>query len=560
MAYRFVFHYSTLGVNPMTAFVDTAAAEHRAAVNAALPKTFVPLGGKMYFAVGNTVRVYDPADGSVTTLGTVADTTIYCGTTSSDGKVVFGTHPQGRAVLLDPVTGTLTDYGRTDVDGGTQYAYSIGADAGYIYVGLGQDPWYLGIVNRSTGEKTLYYKDSELDAVNVARAVDGTLWYGTDKLIGGAPVAGQQKPAEVPWYEQSGANIDATTWAARIGYEVDLDEADAYTNKPPVIRWRAVGAQDWTEYAPQNVPLTPQTIFRVYPYDANRVLCLSNGYGPVYLYNTTTKAVEVLGSPQRSLYAASKIGTKWYLSGYPAATYEYDPAQPWTLSKSSADHSTTNPRAVAPFSKYHEFSVAGSDGRLYVGVRHERDSVGGEMGWYDPSDDSTGSVRDPLAAWSPRGLVAVGDRIVWSGNSLEGDPGTLFVFNVSDPATVERTIQPHSDLAYTSAGCIVAVSETDVIGLSGVRAYRVNVVTGAEVWRVTLPGDVMADVGYRNRQAEVAPDGNLYFYIGADVYRLVPSVGALTRVCDGGAQGVIMWHGARAFVYTTTRLRELVIV
>jgi hypothetical protein len=267
----------------------------------------------------------------------------------------------------------------------------------------------------------------------------------------------------------------------------------------------------------------------------------------------------VLGSPQNSLYAALPHGGKWYLSGYPSATYEYNPAQPWTLTDTTTDHTATNPRRLPlQIGKYHYFSAAGSDGRVYVAANHERDSVGGELGWCDPADDATGSLREPLARWAPCGLAAVGTRIVYSGNSLDGEEGTLFVVSVSDPATIERTITPLTGLPYDEAGYIVRVSDTDVVGVAGFNAYRVNVVTGVRLWLVTLPEQAMGGFNTFNRRAELAPDGYIYFYGGTSVYRLNADTGTLRLVAENaGAQGLITWRGGTAYIYGTTELRRI---
>lgn len=557
MARKLAFSYSDQAMTVLEIVdADTGTATRGSLVGLIAPKTAVPSGGFLYVAARNRLYRCDPVNGGAVLMGAVQDSSLYCGAAAPDGVLFFGSYPGGRVLGYDPAAESVIDYGRMDTDGPIQYAYSIAADETHVYVGLGQSPWYLAVLNRATGERTLHFKDESISTRHVERAEDGTLWYGADKLVDGELVSGQTKTAVIPYYEQSGANIDKTTWAARIGYEVNLDDAVPLTNKPAVIRWRAVGEQTWQEYAPAAPPLYPQVIHRVYPFDSTRLLCLSAAYGPVYLYTPATKQVEILGSPTRSLYAASKIADKWYFSGYPAATYEYDPAQPWTLTDSSADHAQTNPRSVFPVSKYHEYSAVGSDGRLYVAVRHERDSVGGELGWYDPTTEQGGSLREPLARWYPRGFAAVGSKIVYSGGNLDGLDGRLFVFDVSDPAAVEREITPLQDFA--SAGCIIGVGGTDVIGLANVAAYRQNVVTGAEIWRVALPNGAMDAIEYRSRKAEIAPDGLVYFYIGTSIYALDPADGTLTvAVEDGGAQGVITRHNGTAYIYGTTELRRI---
>jgi len=294
---------------------------------------------------------------------------------------------------------------------------------------------------------------------------------------------------------------------------------------------------------------------RVYAYDANRLLCLSGEYGPVYLYTPATKEIEYLGIPTYSLYDAIKIGTKWYLSGYTAVTLEWDPAQPWTLTDSTIDRTTSNPRQVLGVHKYHYYSTEGSDGLLYVGVSHLRDSVGGDLGWFNPADDSVGHLREGFEDWNPRGVVAVGDSIVYSGNSLSGAEGQLIVFDTATKTIVDA-ITPLSGEGNTSAGWIIAI-EGDIIGISDLWAYRVTVATGATVWKVSLPAWAFNDLRWYDRRAEIGPDGLIYLYLGTVIYSLDPATGATAKVVDDLATGNIMWHEGTAYIYGRTNLRKL---
>ena len=559
MAYNLVFTYTANGKPFSLVIINTGTGEGRTVSVASapfFPKTAVPHDGKLYFNANAALYVYDPSDGSATLLGT-ASNTLYAGTVAPDGVLFYGTYPEGRLIEYDPATDTFTDHGRMDADGPNQYVYSIGADADYVYCGMGQDPWYLAVYNRATGDKTLYFKDEPGGTRHVERGVDGTLWYSSYKLIGGEPVSGQTKPGMLPWYWQSGANIELTSWPDEIGYEVNLDDANPLTDKNAVIRWRQVGAEDWNTYEPAELPMNALVIHRLYRFDDTRLLGITREYGPVFLYDVETHELEVLGWPQYSLYDAVAIGGKWYFVGYPAATLEYNPAQPWTLTDSSHDETTTNPRKIFPVDKYHHYCVAGSDGRLYIAATHERDSVGGELGWYDPATEEGDTLRDPLARWNPVGLAAVGTKIVYAGSSLDGLDGTLFVFDVSDPTTVEREIVPLPDLEYTSPGYIIAVSATDVVGIAGTVAYRWNVVDDEQVWRIALPAQAMGNILTVNRRAEIAPDGMIYFYAGSAIYRLNPDDGALEKVLADATQGQIMWHGDTGFIYGAAQLRRL---
>lgn len=561
MSYNLLAFYEESGTNPAWVHIDTAAGEARTLLNMTghWGKSAVPFGGKLYFGSGNTVKEFDPTTGGLRTVGTSSDSTIYTGCRAPDGILYFGTHDDGMLIEYNPTTDTFADLGRMDLEGpGYQYSYSLAADEDFVYVGLGQSPWYLGVYNRATGEKTLYFKNGG-GSSGVSVGVDGTVWYGNYKMVDGTPESGHVKPEMIPSYWQSGANSDHLTWPEEIGYEIDLTDANPLPDAPAKIRWRAANGT-WLEHAAPTLPLASQVLKRVYSFDATRLLIITAAYGPMALYTPSTGEIEILGWTDKSLYDAVEHDGLWHLSGYAGVTITWDPSQPWTVTPDNqiTNGEITNPIYGCGIAKYHHYSAVGSDGLIYIGVTHERDSVGASLGWYNPATPgaSVQRIREGLERWYPRGVAAVDSLIVMSTQSMDGLDGELVVLDTTTKIVIDRQT-PLADLAYTSTGTIVRVSDTDLVGVIGTAAYRWNVASNTQVWRVTLPAAAMAGVSTIDRRIEVAPDGKIYFFIGTKIYALDPTDGAVVTVCNENVQGNVFWHQGQMYVYGTTKLRRL---
>lgn len=515
---------------------------------------------------------YTPATGVMRTIGPCPDRDFYASCISLDGRVFWGTYPNAHVVEYNPATDEIIDHGSADPSfDGPHYGYYIGVDPActHVYLGLGHLPWYLAVLDLATGEYTLHFKDEGDVNSGIGTAADrSAVWYVRHKLngttqrytlSGGAltPTDDPSPPA-LPYAYHSGVDYSVSEWQARHNVIINLNEATSTTSKPnPIVRWKAPEDEGWQEAVIDAPALKDVVIKRVYPYDATRLLCLSAEYGPVYLYTPATGNIEQLGFPQYSLYDARKIGSKWYLNGYTAATLEWDPAQPWSLVTSSPDQTITNPRKVLSVHKYHHYSVE-YNGVLYVAVNHLRDSVGGDIGWYDPQTGENGHLREGFEVWGATGLAVCGDVLVYGGESIEGNDAQLIVFDPATKSIVDR-ITPLPGEAFAEAGWLIAAGG-DVIGITGNRAYRVTVATGARVWAVTLPGAAFGTSATADQRAEISPvDGMIYLYSGDAIYKLNPADGTIFRVLGDSTPGAIMWHGNAAYIYGTTNLRRLVL-
>lgn len=515
---------------------------------------------------------YTPATGVMRTIGPCPDRDFYASCISLDGRVFWGTYPNAHVVEYNPATDEIIDHGSADPSfDDAQYGYYIGVDPActHVYLGLGQQPWYLAVLDLSTGEYTLHFKADGDSAGGISEATDGSaVWYTRRKangtyerytLSGGAvTLATDPAPPAKPYGTTTGVDFVVSEWTTRHGVIINLDDATPTTAAPnPTVRWKAPDDETWQAATIDAPVLKDMIIKRVYAYDNNRLLCLSGQYGPVYLYTPATGVIEQLGHPQYSLYDARRIGTKWCLSGYTAVTLEFDPNQLWTLVASSPDQTITNPRKVLSVHKYHYYSVDYGQ-VLYVAANHLRDSAGGDLAWYDPQTGENGHLREGFEVWGATGLAVCGDVLVYGGESIEGEDCQLIIFDPATKSIVDR-ITPLPGEGFAEAGWLIAAGG-DVIGITGNRAYRVTVATGARVWAVTLPGAAFGTSETADQRAEISPvDGMIYLYSGDAIYKLNPADGTIFRVLGDSTPGAIMWHGNAAYIYGTTNLRRLVL-
>lgn len=518
-------------------------------------KTAAVIDGVLYLGSSNPGQLLAINGETSRVIGNCGDRDYYTGTVSADGRLWLGTYPKGTLEIYDPATDKLTRVGEFDAEfTAPQYVYTLVSDGRYAYAGMGQDPWYLAVIDTQTGEARQFFKDDDLSAKHVGAAADGSgLYYSSYQLIDGEPVAAQKVPALKAWYAPNNVIIDKSGFAGA-GVDLDLDQAAAVTGRAPLVRWRR-GDGDWQQAKITGLQTAPATIKRVISV-GDKLLVITGAYGPLAWYDPNTKAYDVIGWTQRSLYDALQVGTDIYLSGYTAVTLRWDTTQAWTLTPSTTDFKASNPRQVAAWHKYHYYQATDANGLLWVGIQHERDSTGAELGWYDPATEAVGSLRDEFVDWTARSLAAVGDWIVFSGLSRLGGDGQLFVI---DPATkqVARTYTPPTGT--TDAGVIAAVTNTDVVGVRGTVAYRLNIETGAVIWHKTLPA-VALGMSWYDRRLATAPDGWLWFAIGSSIYKLNPADGELVKVVtDAGAPLNVCFHKGDPYLYGGTTIRKVIL-
>ncbi|MEQ1935544.1 MAG: Ig-like domain-containing protein, partial [Fimbriimonadaceae bacterium] len=407
---------------------------------------------KIYLATSDPGYLfeYDPVTGATNQISKLTQLIAQRMQIGDDGWIYIGEtstpYMQGGVDRYNPNTGVFEYLGRMDTNyAGTalQYAYTLGADTRYLYVGLGQSPWYLAIYDTQTGSNTLYWKTNIDTGGTVHQGKAGgyfyerytnalqsiPLWY---HLTNGVPLpmAAGSVPPLLSIAEQNNVVYDAANFPSTFTTEINLDAAypDSSTDRA-VVKWRSVGTTNWSSVSMTGFNLQPVSIKRVYTWQNGKMFGFADFYGPVFSYDPGTRKTETLGRPPFSLYDALIEEGTVYLSGYADATLRYDTQRTWTLTGSTSDQSISNPwLTTVRFGKYHFYTAFGSDGLVYIGAHHERNSAGGELGWYDPISGTSGSLRDPFLNDDVRDLKPAlgGTKLVFSSNNEK-----LFVFDVA---------------------------------------------------------------------------------------------------------------------------------
>jgi hypothetical protein len=503
---------------------------------------------------------YDPQNGKTQYIAKLSQKGAQRTQVGDDGFIYIGECCLGGVERYNPTNGVFENLGRMDDAGPPyQYAYTLGADPRFLYVGLGQLPWYLAVYDTQIRSKTNFWKDQGDLGGTVLRATTGGwyydrytaakkhIWYA---LTNGAPVEIAPSSVRAPfvWFEHDGVVNESENFPSKFGIEVDLDDAypDNAKNRA-TIRWRSVGTTKWQAVDVNGFRLQPVNIKRLYPWEGTKLIGFADFYGPIFSYDLSTSNAVTLGRTQFSLYDALLEKGNIYLSGYPASTLQYNPSKPWTLSRSTQPKPGTpaNPHQLpVGFGKYHYYSAFGADGFVYVAGHHERDSTGGELGWYDPLSGARGSLREPFLKDDARDLkpASGATKLVYASNREK-----LFVFDV-ESKQVERTITPIPGIE--SLDKVTEVAPGIIFGAVSNRIYKVDIRTGSLIYTNTLPGLAFGGSALPayDRRLVLGPDGHVWMFIGNSLYRIDPADGSLTKILDAPA-GNLLFHGGDIYVY-----------
>jgi hypothetical protein len=497
---------------------------------------------------------YDPITGSVQQIAKLSQNSGQFTEIGDDGWIYIGEEPWGNVDRYNPTSGLFERLGAMDTNGPVyQYAYTVGSDSRYLYVGLGEDPWYLAIYDTQTTNRTIYWQDRQDTGGAVWHGTNGNwyyyrittnsppnLWY---QLINGQPVAtnGVSNPNMVAYNYESGNVIRTPQYFAK-WFNTEIDWGNAYPDSGngnrAVVRWRTIGQTNWQSVTVTNFNIQPINIKRMYCGDNNRLFGFADFYGPVFWYNTADATMTTLGRPQFSLYDALFDGNMIYLSGYPDATLQYDTNLAWILTAMTTNQALSNPSLIsARFGKYHYYTTLGSDGFVYIGAHHERDSTGGEIGWYDPINRTNGSLRAPFLNDDVRDVKPAlgGTKLVYSSTSTN-----LFVFDVATKS-IERTIVP---LPGINMDKVVEVAPGIMFGATASNIFKVNITNGSILYTNTISGVAFGStISSYDHRLVLGPDGCVWMFIGNTIYRINPTDGSLTKLVDIPAKSLLLKDG-----------------
>jgi hypothetical protein len=537
--------------------------------------TILHSNGLIYIGSGDPgyFMVYDPETGQTRQIAKLADKGAQYMIEGDDGAIYIGECVKGYVERYDPKTHGWENYGIIDDPGPPyyRYAYTLGADKRYIYIAMGENPWYLVIYDRKDHTSKVYWKNLKARYVGVVRGKDGhwyaqcstrergTRWY---RLQGNQPPELlQTRPAVYK------TNFSRQGTISR-DYDIDLDRAipDTGNGGRVVIRWRKKGQLTWREASAQ-LRMGPFPLKRLYDWSGAKLFGFTSFYGPVFTYAPAEKKLTILGRPQRSLYDALFCDGRWWLAGYPAATMEYDPARPWSLTASTKDlfDPLSNPHLLRlpanGSAKYHFYLTRGADGFIYVGGHRERDSVGGTLGWFNPHTGITGGLRAPFRKYEIHDLIPVlhGTKILVSTFARDqGNPGKLFLFDTRQKK-IEREFIPLP--GERNAGKIVEIKPGLILGLvSGSpqsRVYKFDLQAGKLVFVKDIDGTLFGKVRGYDRRVIKGPDGYVWVYLNKTICRINPADGKMERIINAPPAGNLLFFHGDLYIYGNTDLRRI---
>ena len=536
--------------------------------------TILHSNGLIYLGSGapGYFMVYDPETGQTRKIEKLADNGAQYIIEGDDGAIYIGECTKGYVERYDPKTQAWDNYGIIDDPGPPyyRYAYTLGADGRYIYVAIGQRPWYLVIFDRQDRTSRVYWKESGATYVGVSRGKDRS-WYAQCSTKEGKRwyrLTGGREPELLSRAPEIMATNMIRQGELPKNFDIDLERAtpDSSNGGQVVVRWRQKGSEAWRE-ATAKLRIGPIEIKRLYPLDDKRLLGFTSFYGPMFTYEPDTKQTTILGRPQRSLYDALFAAGRWWLAGYPAATIVYDPARPWTLTASTQDlfSSLVNPHLLHlpgdGTAKYHYYLAAGADGCIYVGGHRERDSVGGTLGWYHPQTKLTGGLREPFLKYDVRDLISTngGASIIFSGIGIEkGSDGKIFVFDVRQKKIIKEIIPlPGSNdagkLQEAGAGKIIGVVRGDAKSL----VYKLDLSTGTVEFTKEIAGKAFGGIRSYDRRLVKGPDGFIWLYVDNAICRINPADGGLEKILEAPPSGNLLFFRNDLYLYGDANLRRV---
>ncbi len=539
-------------------------------------------GNKLFISVGDTCSLweYDISAGTFRELKQ-AGSNNGCGNstggqssyTAPDGMVYIGTAHRSTVIEIDPATGNLRDFGIIDPPAGnptcngcpSRQIANIVADAKYVYALMrdtGTNSYWLAIVNRTDGSLSASCnKDDKINSGKVASSVDGTqIWYNlyrVDNTGGKCPTVKGNPPKLKSWFYPSNVYSpggDSYAQAASV-FGVDIDDTgidvDTSTGGIAKLKYRnPAKTGTWVEKT-QSILMKDSQIKRIKAKDNNSAYLVSGTYGPNSLFDGNSSTV--LGRTPQSTYAITPLGQYVYLSGYTANTYRYTPGSPWTVMSPSTQTmcnvaSPSNPCvAFQGMGKYHYYSVAASNGQLYIASTYKRGSrAGGDIGWINPANGKTGSVA--LSCDSPSGFTLLSDGITLAyASEAEGGAfgctntvGKVFLFDTKTN-TITKSFTPIT--GSTEQGAIIGTNDGGILGIAkdfpsnGIYTmYKVDANGTHASWSpVTVAGNIFGGSGQADRALVKAPDGMVYTWDSTGIIKINPNDGSRSTLFKSSA-------------------------
>lgn len=282
------------------------------------------------------------------------------------------------------------------------------------------------------------------------------------------------------------------------------------------------------------------------------LLAVTEGYGRAVTFNPKTKERKILGATM-SIYSMANVRDKVYMCGYPSSqVWIYDPAQPWTVSRSldappaaedrPGNHGASeklNPSHVATLKEFADMHmpfggvVAGADGRVYFGGKVIRIGNGGGFGWWDPKEQKAGGLHELFDTYTIFWMCSAADgRYILCSTkpaSAADNPdfvperGRLFVYDTEKHEFIHKV----DDERLQIPGYITEALPGLVMGYAPAKdggvLYGFDPAAGKVLWTKPVPRAPSTGFSAIRRW-------NYYFAKGSDGFIWATMNGVLTRI------------------------------
>jgi len=538
--------------------------------------------------LGASVYVYNPVSGALTRVGQNTGSSIpgacdeeeYSTCVDPNGVVFMGTFGHAMVDSYNPSNGVFTSWGQLDTNltGVGNYAYSVSANRNYIYGAIRDGySWYLGIMERANTNKTLLWKGTST-LVGVSDGTNGSIY--VEQITNGAAVwwmFTNTVPVLVTnfsWtmlksdYYKGNVDRDVNNWGTHEGWDIestyDLSSASGSIPSASMV-WKPHSGTNWTTIVETNHWLTTAgSVDILQPWYDGSLFWVTHAYGPVGTFipgGLTTILGPYKGTSVRDVLQVSP--NEVYLAGYFEQTLRWNPSQPWTRTPLLPDYTSTNYNPYTCISVpgiYQIFLVRGSNGKIFCATRYDRDSVSGQLDWYDPTNGTVGYEHTTFAsnADGPNDLKPAehSTKLVWASYG-----GNIFIWDAATFTQVTNfTVlggQPIKKLVEYQNGKMFGISGSNLVAFT---------TTGTQLYSNHLPatvwGTAQSDASDYQRLT-LGPDNYVWVLVNiptvsTSLYRINPVDGTYTNLLTFSAgPDKIVFNGGDAYLYGSTKIYRI---
>jgi hypothetical protein len=471
-----------------------------------------------------------------------------------DGRLWIGSYGTADLTCFDPNTGEFTRYGRMDaVD---MYNYPLINTDGTVACLIRMTRPHVVVFDPQTEIRQTVgpVATTGQDTIDLRRGVDGRLYIVSNLgnfLLDGTtaiPVESVPDPPPAPTLPD-GTTFLFSDASEQLNRRLELRRPDGQTRSFH-LDYEAAGSDIFCVHAGPDgcvygSSILPLHLFRYNPNDGELI--------------DLGRCSEAAGEA----YSMANLNGRLYISSYPGARIsEYDPSQGYHFGDRTGD----NPRdlgRIDDLSYRPRTTLTGPLGRVWTASMPDYGTWGGPLSWYDPR---TGEKKAYYRIWGDGSCYTLAhleaQRLIAVGTSIHGGSGTqpkvdqaaLFLWDYQGE---QKVWEGSLDRPVTVFNALLAGADGRLYGTvrGGGEPGELFVFDPAArrfSQRLALPPGDPLDLGIQN-----GPDGQIYGFTTACIYRLNPATLALEEVAreENGFRVAGPIIGQQIYFATGHRLR-----